>query len=87
MFYEASDWAKARLAAELTSRALAKVAGKYPPAHLLSVIESMWAGLLVTEGDRRRLRLEIEREPVRDLDDEAAVADLEKYRVRLTPPV
>lgn len=57
-FYEPSDWAKARLAAELTSRALAHAK---PPGQLLAVVDSMWSSLLATEGDRRRLRVELER--------------------------
>lgn len=80
-FYEPSDWAKAQLAAELTSRALGQ---SRPPAQLFSVIDSMWSSLLATEGDRRRLRIELERSAAVDVDDEAAVAAIDDYRARLS---
>lgn len=78
-FYEPSDWERARLAAELTSRALGQ---SRPPAQLFSVIDDMWGSLLTTEGDRRRLRLELERS-ADDGDDELAAARdarMERYR-------
>jgi len=81
VFYEPSDWAKAKLAAELTSRALSQAR---PPAQLFAVIDSMWSSLLATEGDRRRLRIELERAPSADADDAAAVAAIDDYRVRLS---
>lgn len=81
-WYEPSDWAKATLAAELTSRALGQ---PRPPAQLFAVIDSMWSSLLATEGDRRRLRIELERGPAVDEDDEAAVTAIDEYRRRLAP--
>lgn len=81
VFFEPSDWAKAQLAAELTSRALGQ---SRPPAQLFAVIDDMWSGLLATEGDRRRLRIELERAPRVDVDEDAAVAALDEYRARLS---
>lgn len=55
-FYEPSDWMTAQLLAEgIDSFA------RQPRASLLSTILSGSANLLVTEGDRRRLRLELVR--------------------------
>ena len=79
-FFEASDWQAARLAAEATSRLLE---AEKLSAMLLSAVDGMWARLLVTEADRRRLRIELER-PAVDADEEAAVADLEAFRSRIT---
>lgn len=79
-FFEASDWQSARLAAEATSRLLK--AEKFS-AMLLSAVDAMWARLLMTEADRRRLRIELER-PAEDEDEAAAVADLDQYRGRLS---
>lgn len=77
--YEPSDWATARVLAELLSRALK--AGKLTA----SLIERWQVGateLLTTEGARRRLRLELEKAPAADPLEEAAVADLAAYRSR-----
>jgi len=65
-YYEATDWAYARLTmhtlnAELIS---AKQLGKPIGAMKLTAITGMLSALLLTEGDRRRVRLEIERAPV-----------------------
>lgn len=55
-FYEPSDWMTAQILAEgIDSYA------RQPRASLLSTILSGSANLLVTEGDRRRLRLELVR--------------------------
>lgn len=79
-FFEASDWQSARLAAEATSRLLK--AEKFS-AMLLSAVDAMWARLLMTEADRRRLRIELER-PKEDAEAKAAVSDLDDYRARLS---
>lgn len=79
-FFEASDWATAQLAAEATSRLL--TAEKFS-AMLLSAVDAIWSRLLMTEADRRRLRIELER-PKEDADAKAAVSDLDDYRSRLS---
>jgi hypothetical protein len=43
---------------------------------------SAMSSLLVTEGDRRRMRLELESAPSVDPAEEAAVADLAAFRKR-----
>lgn len=57
-FYEPSDWAQARYVAEAMSRSLA---GAKMSGQLFAAVVSASTSLLVTEGDRRRLRLELER--------------------------
>lgn len=79
-FFEPSDWQAARFAAESTSRLL--YADRFS-AVLLASVNSMWSGLLMTEADRRRLRIELEK-PKADLDAAAAVSDLDAFRKRLS---
>jgi hypothetical protein len=79
-FFEASDWATAQLAAEATSRLL--TAEKFS-AMLLAAVDAIWARLLMTEADRRRLRVELER-PKEDADAAAAVTALDEFRSRFS---
>lgn len=79
-FFEASDWQQARLAAEATHQLL--VAEKFS-AMLLSAVNDMWARLLVTEADRRRLKIELEK-PREDAEAAAAVTALDEFRSRLS---
>lgn len=60
-FYQPSDWAMARYAAELMSRGLS---GDHPPnGQYVAALNSVMSSLLTTEGDRRRVRIELERKP------------------------
>lgn len=78
-FYEPSDWA----AAELVVIAIDTFVKK-PSAMMLASIQSAMSNLLVTEGDRRRLRLELERvDPDADEGGDADVAWLDDARDRL----
>ncbi|OKH91493.1 hypothetical protein AB852_28465 [Streptomyces uncialis] len=60
-FYEPSDWAMARYAAELMSRGLCS--DRPPNGQYVAALNSVMASLLATEGDRRRARIELERKP------------------------
>ncbi|MEV4424058.1 hypothetical protein AB0K23_01515 [Streptomyces sp. NPDC049602] len=60
-FYQASDWATARYAAELMSRLLKS--DRAPNGQLVAALNSVMGSLLTTEGDRRRARIELERKP------------------------
>lgn len=81
-FYEPSDWATARFVAEAMSRNLN--AGRFS-AQLFAAVMAASTTLLVTEGDRRRMRVELERaSAVVDADEEAAVAELDEWRDRLS---
>lgn len=92
-WYEPSDWALAYLIAESMSRDLkpqvvgVSIDGKAVKAtiplrgaSMSSYLKAM-TSLLVTEGDRRRLRIELSKPQVDD-DEAAAVADLDEYRSR-----
>lgn len=73
-YFVNSDWAAARLTAEVGTRMLR--ADKLS-AELLKQVWSMMGDLLTTEGQRRRLRIEIERElPGAD----ASVTSMDAYR-------
>lgn len=59
VFYQPSDWAMARYAAELMSRGLQP--DRPPNGQYVAALNSVMASLLTTEGDRRRARVELER--------------------------
>jgi hypothetical protein len=77
-FFEPSDWA----AAELVVIAIDSFV-KRPSAMLLASINSAMTNLLVTEGDRRRVRLELER-PTEEPDGDAEIAELDDFRRRIS---
>lgn len=60
-FYQPSDWAVARYAADLMSKVLLSERG--PNGQLVAALNSVMSSLLTTEGDRRRARMELERKP------------------------
>lgn len=78
VFYADSDWTSALIVA----RAIEKFEER-PTAHMLTAILSGFGSLAATEGDRRRLRIELERVPEVDADEEAAVAEIDEWRARL----
>ncbi|WP_030319603.1 hypothetical protein [Streptomyces flavochromogenes] len=75
-FYQASDWATARYAAELMSRLLST--DRSPNGQLVAALNSVMGSLLTTEGDRRRARIELERQPTGP--KLAVVSPLDSYR-------
>jgi hypothetical protein len=77
-YYEPSDWMQAQVLAE----AVAEFAENPSKAAMLNAILSGSTSLLVTEGDRRRLRLELTRTGP-DPDEEAAVLAIADYQQRL----
>jgi hypothetical protein len=81
-FYEPSDWAQAKIWAELLSRELKK------RSRISAQMIAAWAAgateLLTTEGARRRMRLELERAGEVDGDEEAAVVAIDEYQKRLS---
>ena len=80
-FYESSDWALAYAVAESMSREFSK------PEPVSASAFQGWlkamTSLLVTEGDRRRLRLELERQGPAESEGGADVSELDEYRRRL----
>lgn len=96
VFYEPSDWAVAFLIAEAMSRELkpqpvvSVIDGEQhvemctlPPkgASLAAWLKAM-TSLMVTEGDRRRLHLELERGAPAVEGEDASVAYLDEFRGR-----
>lgn len=81
-FYEPSDWSVAWLLAERMSRLLFDDA---PNAAGWAAVDSGMSRLLATEGDRRRLRLELVREDeVAMSEDDRADATVSDIRARLS---
>lgn len=77
-FYEPSDWAAAQYAAEAMSRNLDQ--GRFS-AQMFAAVWSAMNDLLTTEGDRRRVRMELQRPaPGRE---QAGVTVLDDYRTAL----
>lgn len=58
-FYEPSDWQFARFTLHFADKL---VKSGRPSSQLLAAVNSSLTNLLVSEGDRRRVRLEVERE-------------------------
>lgn len=79
-FYQPSDWAMARYAAELMSRGLQS--DRPPNGQYVAALNSVMASLLTTEGDRRRARIELERkQPARKAP--ASVTAIADYQSRI----
>lgn len=76
-FYEPSDWAVARYAADLMSKVLQSERG--PNGQLVAALNSVMSSLLTTEGDRRRARMELERKKPAS-PQLASVSPLDSYR-------
>jgi hypothetical protein len=76
-FFEASDWAYARFCLHFCDQLLKS---SRPSGQTLSVVQSMLSELLVSEGSRRRLRIEVERSngPGADVLD---IADMFRRRL------
>lgn len=94
IFMEPSDWAAAYLVAESISRDLVEQvvgiteAGDVVKAEIplkgasLSAYSKMFSSLMVTEGDRRRLKIELERKKAREaaLEGDGKVASISQQR-------
>ncbi|MFF2100979.1 hypothetical protein [Streptomyces sp. NPDC058202] len=76
-FYQPSDWAVARYAADLMSKVLMSERG--PNGQLVAALNSVMSSLLTTEGDRRRARMELERKPT-GKQTPASVTAIADYR-------
>lgn len=74
-YYEPSDWAWALLCAERTSTMLENPRNQ---PQMVDAINKLWAPLLITEGERRRARLEVVRH-IEDPDEKAAGEVMERY--------
>lgn len=79
IYYTASDWASALIIAKAIERFESR-----PSAHMLTAILSGFGSLAATEGDRRRLRIELERAQPDDPDERAGVTAIDDWQRRLT---
>lgn len=77
-FYEPSDWQYARIACFFADQLLKS---SRPSAQLLVTVNQMLSSLLVSEGDRRRVRLEVERNQSDGDAQVLQVADLFRQRL------
>jgi hypothetical protein len=78
VYYTDSDWASALVVAV----AIQKFEER-PSAGILTAVLQGMGSLLATEGDRRRMRLELERAADEDPAELAAVADFAAYQKSL----
>jgi hypothetical protein len=77
-FFEPSDWAGAILVAEMITRLLEE---EETTASMFASIWSAMGDLLTTEAARRRVRLEIERQPDGSAMDKPKALDYYKSRL------
>lgn len=80
-YYEPSDWEYARLACFIMQTI---VTSPRPSAEMFKALQTALSNLLVTEGDRRRLRIEISRNTEKkQLDDDMTqVIDMFQKRMQ-----
>ena len=82
-YYEPSDWVYAKFTLHMINQGLNT--GRLGAAHLQQY-NVMLANLLVSEGERRRARLEIERRPD-GLGDGKVLSASERFKARFSGPV
>jgi hypothetical protein len=78
-YYEPSDWEYARLTLHFVNKL---IWAEKPSPTLLASVNQMLSSLLVTEGDRRRVRIEVERQKA-PVGNENVVEISDVYRERL----
>ena len=79
-FYERSDWATAMIVAEELTHYL-NTSTSRRSAQMLTALFSMMTSLGATEGDRRRMRIELEK-PQAEIQS-TGVTELANYKARL----
>lgn len=79
-FFEPSDWAMAKITADLLSDELQRESGAR--ATMIAELGSFMDNLLTTEGARRRVRIELERAGDA-VADNATVSIMDRYRDKL----
>jgi hypothetical protein len=77
-YFEDSDWAYARFTLHFADKLLKS---PRPSGQVLATVHSMMSDLLVSEGARRRFRIEIERSSESDGADVLDIASLFKLRL------
>jgi hypothetical protein len=74
-YYEPSDWQTARYVAELMTGVLSD---DRPSSEMVKALTTLMASLCTTEGERRRVRMEIERQT--EDGESATVTAMDAYR-------
>jgi hypothetical protein len=74
-YFEPSDWQTARFVAHTMDR---YVRSSKPSSQMFAALMSAMSDLLVTEGARRRVRIEIERGQAKERASVSAIADYKK---------
>lgn len=82
-FYEPSDWAYAKLTMHFINKLVRQ---QKPSAMMLSSVLSMMTPLLMTEGERRRVRIEVERNKNGETPDAKVISIADRFRDALTQP-
>lgn len=77
-YYEPTDWQYARLTLHILDQTL--MDNKIPGAMMLSALDSMLSKMLITEADRRRLKIEAKRNGPSINGDVVSAADRFKER-------
>lgn len=77
-YFEDSDWAYARFTLHFADKLLKQAR---PSGQVLATVHSMMSDLLVSEGSRRRFRIEIERAPEGADETVMDIATLFKMRL------
>lgn len=75
-FYEPSDWEYARMTLHFVDKLLW---AEKPSAMMLASVNTMLVPLLLTEGERRRVRLEVERNQAEGVVIDVATMFREKF--------
>jgi len=78
--YEPSDWEYARVVCFMLQTL---VTSNKPSSEMYKAWQTATSNLLVTEGDRRRLRIEIARKAVTDKVDDASEALILQFKERM----
>lgn len=76
-YYEPSDWQRARL---MCWHLAYMLRANKPSSVMYTALQKDMEALLVSEGDRRRVRMEVERKPADTSLEDARVAQMNRYR-------
>jgi len=79
-YYEPSDWEMARLACFLMNTI---VTSPKPSSEMVKALQTLLSNLLVTEGDRRRLRIEITRNVKENAEKDELADVMEMFQKRM----
>ncbi len=84
-YYEPSDWAYAQLTMHVIDGMLKSSRGV--SSLILSEVNKMMSNLLVTEGDRRRVRMEVARQDAKEASGGKVIQASDMFRDRFKSPV